>query len=607
MISRWLLGALAGMAAAAGSTEALAQEQNPLALNRFHPAPAGDRMFGVQSPFVAGEATPHLMLLLDYAHNPLVLRRQADSSDIGSVVENQLFLHANATFALFNRLAINLDLPIALAQSGDTPTPTGTTEVFTSPEGAQIGDLRIGLRLRLLGEYDDAFQLALGGYVWVPTGNSEQGSYVSDGKVRGLPQLIVGGRGEKFVWSAAVGPELRGTQTYAQVEQGTSLQGGAGFGVLLGEERHLQVGIETSISTVLGNPSRRNTNAELLLGGRYRVAGPVEIGLGVGPGLTSGIGTPDFRGVAMIAFSPEQKKEAPPPPADRDKDTILDAQDACPDVPGVASDDAKKHGCPPPKDTDKDTIIDDLDACPTEPGPANEDPKKHGCPPPPDKDKDGIPDAADACVDVPGVADADAKKNGCPPDKDGDTVIDAEDACVNIPGRKTADPATNGCPGDTDGDTIRDDKDACPNEKGKADPDPAKNGCPTSVRVTETEIIILQQVQFDTARATIKPVSNALLDEVAAVLKEHPEILKLEVQGHTDNRGGVKYNEKLSQDRANAVMKAMVKRGVEAERMTAKGYGPHQPADTNDTDEGRQKNRRVQFKITEKKPKAPAQ
>jgi outer membrane protein OmpA-like peptidoglycan-associated protein len=91
------------------------------------------------------------------------------------------------------------------------------------------------------------------------------------------------------------------------------------------------------------------------------------------------------------------------------------------------------------------------------------------------------------------------------------------------------------------------------------------------------------------------------------VLKEHPEIVKLEVQGHTDNRGGVKYNEKLSQDRANAVMKAMVKRGVEAERMTAKGYGPHQPADTNDTDEGRQKNRRVQFKITEKKPKAPAQ
>ncbi|NUQ74372.1 MAG: OmpA family protein [Polyangiaceae bacterium] len=605
-LSRWLLGALAGFAAAAGSSEAIAQEQDALALNRFHPAPAGDRMFGVQSPFVAGEMTPHMMLLLDYAHNPLVLRREADSSDIGSVVGNQLFLHANATFALWNRIAVNLDLPIALAQSGDSPTPTGTAEIFTSPDSAQLGDLRIGLRLRLLGDYFDPFQLAIGGYLWVPTGNSDPGSYVSDGSIRGLPQLIAGGRGDKFVWSAAVGPEIRGSQTYATVEQGTSIQGGAGFGVLLGEQRHLQVGIEASIGTVLGDPSRRNTNAELLLGGRYRIAGPIEIGLGVGPGLTSGIGTPDFRGVAMIAYSPEQKKPEPPPP-DRDKDTIIDAKDACPDTPGLANADPKKHGCPPPPDTDKDTIIDELDACPTEPGPANDDPKKHGCPPPPDKDKDGIIDAQDACVDVPGVADAEPKKNGCPPDKDNDGVYDAQDACVDIPGLKTADPATNGCPGDTDGDTIRDDKDACPNEKGKADADPQKNGCPVAVRVTDTEIIILQQVQFDTARSTIRKVSDPLLDEVAAVLQEHPEILKVEVQGHTDNRGGVKYNERLSQDRSNAVMKALVKRGVDAGRMTAKGYGPHQPIADNDSEEGRQKNRRVQFKITEKKPKAPAQ
>jgi outer membrane protein OmpA-like peptidoglycan-associated protein len=562
----------------------------------------------VPSPFVAGEATPHLMLLLDYAHNPLVLRRESTGADIGSVVGNQLFLHANATFALFNRLAINVDLPVAVAQSGDNPEPPGTSQLFTSPSDAQIGDLRIGLRLRLIGDYFDPFQLAIGGYVWVPTGNGDPGSYVSDGKVRGLPQLIAGGRGDKFIWSVAVGPELRPAQTYATVVQGTSIQGGAGFGVLLGEQRHFQIGLEMTLGTVLEDPSRRNTNAELLLGGRYRVAGPIEIGAGVGPGLTSGIGTPDFRAVGMLAFSPEQKKEAPPPPpSDRDKDTILDAQDACPDVPGVTDKDPKKHGCPPPKDTDKDTIIDDVDACPTEPGPANADAKKHGCPPPPDRDKDGIVDAADACPDVPGVADADAKKNGCPPDKDGDTVIDAEDACVDIPGRKTADAATNGCPGDTDGDTIRDDKDACPNEKGKADADPQKNGCPVAVRVTETEIIILQQVQFDTARATIRKVSDPLLDEVAAVLKEHPEITRIEVQGHTDNKGSVKLNEKLSQDRATAVMKALTKRGVEAERMTAKGFGPNQPVADNNTDEGRQKNRRVQFKIVEKKPKAPAQ
>jgi outer membrane protein OmpA-like peptidoglycan-associated protein len=357
---------------------------------------------------------------------------------------------------------------------------------------------------------------------------------------------------------------------------------------------------------VLAEPSRRNTNAEALLAGRYRVAGPIEVGIGVGPGLTSGIGTPDFRGVALIAFSPEQVKEAPAqPPSDRDKDTILDAADACPDVAGVADKDPKKHGCPPPRDSDKDGIFDDVDACPTEPGLKSEDPKKHGCPPPPDRDKDGIIDAEDACADVAGVADPDPKKHGCPPDKDGDGVIDAEDACIDIPGRKTQDPATNGCPGDTDGDTIRDDKDACPNEKGKPNADATKNGCPVGVRVTETEIIILQQVQFDTAKATIRKVSDGLLDEVAAVLAEHPEITRLEVQGYTDNRGGVQYNERLSQARSEAVMKALVKRGIDAGRLTAKGFGPHEPIADNATDEGRQKNRRVQFKILEKKPKQP--
>ena len=155
---------------------------------------------------------------------------------------------------------------------------------------------------------------------------------------------------------------------------------------------------------------------------------------------------------------------------------------------------------------------------------------------------------------------------------------------------------------DTDGDGIMDDVDACPNEKGPADPDPKKNGCPRSVRVTENEIFILEQVQFDTAKATIKKVSDGLLDEVAGVLKEHPEIKRLEVQGHTDNTGSKNGNKVLSQQRADAVMKAMIKRGILAVRLTAKGYGQEVPVGDNSTDEGRQKNRRVQFTILEKGP-----
>ena len=123
------------------------------------------------------------------------------------------------------------------------------------------------------------------------------------------------------------------------------------------------------------------------------------------------------------------------------------------------------------------------------------------------------------------------------------------------------------------------------------------------MRVSESEILILDQVQFDTGKAVIKKVSDDLLDQVASVLREHPEITKIEVQGHTDDRGYRALNDTLSQARASAVMKAMIQRGIAADRLTAKGYGQNRPLVENTTEEGRQKNRRVQFIIVEKQPK----
>jgi outer membrane protein OmpA-like peptidoglycan-associated protein len=390
----------------------------------------------------------------------------------------------------------------------------------------------------------------VGGYLWAPTGASN--SFVSSGQARGLPQLILGGRVvERVVWSAAAGPELQKATTFAGVDQGTMFKWGAGLGFLLGEERHLQIGPEVSGSVVLRDVQKRTTNAEALLGLRYRIVDDVELGAGAGPGLTSGIGTPDFRAVLSLAYTPEQKlakapEPQPPPP--------------------------EKEAPPPaPKDTDGDGIIDDDDACVDVKGVATDDPKTNGCPP--DRDHDGIIDSEDACPDEKGIADEDPKKNGCPPPKD------------------------------TDGDGIFDPDDACPNEKGPRDEDPKKNGCPKAVRVTENEVMILEQVQFDTGKATIHKESNDLLDQVADVLKEHPELTKLEVQGHTDDRGGLAMNQKLSQARADAVMKAMISRGVSPDRLTAKGYGQSKPLDTNSTAEGRQRNRRVQFIIVDKKPK----
>ena len=626
---------LLGTGAGASAQDAPAAASPPLALNRFYPAPPGDRMFGVQSPYAAGDLTPHFSVVADYAHNPLVLKTVSTGEGRGAVVSDQLFLHLQGGFAIKQRLFLNVSFPIALLQSGGSPQ--GNSVTFTSPQDADIGDLRIGARFRILGDYWDPFQLAIGGYVWVPTASGEAGSFVGDGDFRGLPQLIAGGRiAERVVWAFNIGPDIRGSQVFGGsngTSQGTMLRLDGGLGVLLDDARNLQVGLEANAAFNLDNqtddPIGRATNMEVLAGGKYRFLGDFEVGAGVGPGLTAGIGTPDVRVVGMLAYTPEMKKEEP---KDTDGDGILDAQDACPTVKGPASSDPKLHGCP---DTDGDGIADPKDACPTVKGLANDDPELHGCPDadgdgvvdaqdacpqvkgvktedpatngcPPDADGDGILDADDACPTVKGLAHEDPKLNGCP-DTDGDGIFDAQDACPEIKGIKTEDPATNGCPGDRDGDTIRDDKDACPDEKGKPNEDPTKNGCPEAVRVTETEVVILQQVQFDTNKATIKKVSDPLLDEVAGVFREHPEILKIEVQGHTDNKGAPALNKKLSQDRAESVKKALVKRGISDGRMVPKGYGPDKPIADNGTDEGRQKNRRVQFVILEKttKDKAP--
>ncbi|MEB2322927.1 MAG: OmpA family protein [Sorangiineae bacterium] len=589
--------------AAASSLLSSQARADGLPLDRFDPAPAGDRMFGVPSPFVAGHLRPHIAAYLDYARMPLVLRNTESGDKAGNVVSDQLFLHLNATLPLFDRLALSINVPFALAQAGDAPGQAGA---LPAVGGAELGELRAGLRLRLLGEYQDAFQLGLGGYAWFPTGDSD--GYVGNGSVRGMPQLLLGGRTDRIVWSAAAGPQFRAGQSFANVSDGTQINVGAGIGFLLGSRKQFQVGPEAYAAFTVKSDEKaqhddfaRSSNLEVLLDGRWRVVDDVELGLGVGPGLTSGLGTPAFRGVLMVAYTPKIEKVAP---GDRDGDGILDKDDACPDVAGVASDDPAKNGCP--SDRDGDGILDKDDACPDVPGVKSDDPAKHGCPLPGDRDGDGILDKDDACPDVAVVENDDPAKNGCPPDRDGDGILDKDDACPDVPGVKSDDPAKHGCPPDTDGDGIPDDKDACPAEAGPADPDPKKNGCPT-VHVTDKEIVILEQVQFDTNQATIKPVSNELLDKVAAVFRDHLEIQKVEVQGHTDNRGNPAYNKGLSQRRAAAVVAALVKRGIVGSRLVAKGYGQERPIADNSTDAGRQQNRRVQFQIIEKASKVDGQ
>src|SRR5689334_16753145 len=142
-ISRWLLCALGASAGLPRTARA-----EPFALDRFSPAPAGDRMYGVQSPFAAGHQEAHATALLDYAHNPLILKKNSDDEEIGAVVSHQLFLHLNGSIAIWQRVNFSLELPVALYQAGESPQPD-QAPIFASPSSAAFGDLRVGLRVRL--------------------------------------------------------------------------------------------------------------------------------------------------------------------------------------------------------------------------------------------------------------------------------------------------------------------------------------------------------------------------------------------------------------------------------------------------------------------------
>jgi outer membrane protein OmpA-like peptidoglycan-associated protein len=221
---------------------------------------------------------------------------------------------------------------------------------------------------------------------------------------------------------------------------------------------------------------------------------------------------------------------------------------------------------------------------------------------PRDTDGDGIPDTRDSCINEPEDKDGYLDEDGCPDtDNDADGVIDAKDKCPNEPEDLDGFQDDDGCPDpDNDGDQVADIDDYCPNTPGVRGGD--RPGCPQKnalIVVTEREIRITQQIQFEFNRAVIRPgISYRILDEVVGVLDENPKI-NLEVQGHTDNVGTDGYNMKLSQSRADAVRTYLVSKGVAAPRLVAKGYGFHQPIVPNTTAGNRELNRRVQFIRTE--------
>ena len=278
----------------------------------------------------------------------------------------------------------------------------------------------------------------------------------------------------------------------------------------------------------------------------------------------------------------------------------------CPDEPEDFDGFKDEDGCPDP-DNDNDGIPDVDDRCPNVPEDRDGDHDEDGCPEggDGDRDGDGIPDSNDKCPDDPEDRDGFQDEDGCPdPDNDQDGIPDKMDKCPNDPEDKDGFEDQDGCPDpDNDQDGIPDVRDKCPNEPETYNGFEDEDGCPDkgSVIIQDNNIIILEKIKFMTDSAEILPQSNPILDAVATTFAHHPEFTLLEIAGHADERASDEHNLKLTQDRVNSVMRALIARGIAPGRLRSKGYGEFCPEDPGHNEAAWEKNRRVEFKIVKTK------
>jgi OmpA-OmpF porin, OOP family len=487
-----------------------------------------------------------------YAHNAFRAENHVDDLTKaetleGPPVEHHFTTYFTAGADILERGSVQLTFPLVAYQSGYS---TGNNDVqlrqYVDLKPVAPGDMRLDGRFVIFRTESKSFKIAARGAVFLPTGNDF--SFAGDTTAGGNVSVAAEYASSKFFVTANVGFTFRPRAQLHEFVAGRELTYGIGGYVPLLKDR-LRIGAEIFGSVGMLPETLGDSDAKPLewsIGARYGLDKQKRFyaGLSGGSRLTHGY-APDFRIVAMIGGAFPLK------------DTNVDSGDA----KYVLRDDV---------DTDKDGFFDYIDMCVLDPEDKAQPNPDDGCPTMADTDNDGIPDGGDKCKTVAEDKDGVDDRDGCPED-------------------------------DADKDGIPDNEDMCPKEPGQPNTeDPSKHGCPVFVRRIQgsSEIEITKQVEFEFDKAVILPKSFPILDEVVRLLKANPEIKLLSIEGHTDNVGITDYNEKLSAQRAAAVVQYLINRGgIAKERLVSKGWGARKPKDTNDTDEGRAKNRRVEFHI----------
>lgn len=546
--NRRALGALIGAALTLAPAVAAAQAST-FYLDRLYMAGAPDDGIGIWRPEISEKVRFFGQLGVGFQLNPFRAENYIDGSaaGVGNPVDTQtgMYIHVGAEF--LKRIQVQIALPVILGQTTNTTTGADKVSAATSAPG----DMRIEARGLIFRNDARTFRLGVNAAIGAPTG--DQQSWGGEGKASGFLGLAAEYDFKRFYIDLNTGFQFRprsdlnktfivgndwryGLGAYFPLRDDTFRLGLAVFGTASIEG---EAAFKTDNSTL-----EWMAEGKMALDQKKRL----RVGFGGGTRLTPGY-APDLRLVATIGYHIPIEDTVPPSPPKKFR-VIEEAKAA---------------------DTDKDGLPDDIDLCPTEPEdhkPPNAD---DGCPQPPDRDGDGIPDSSDKCPDKPEDFDKIDDQDGCPEE-------------------------------DFDADGVGDAVDACPKEPGEPSGEKDKNGCPVFIRRVEgsTEIEILKQVQFATGSAKILSNSFKILDEVVKLMTVNKDVKLVAIEGHTDDRGSVTMNEKLSDDRANSVRQYLIDKGIHPDRLTAKGYGPAKPIADNKTNEGRQKNRRVEFHIRDR-------
>ncbi len=587
----------------AGNT-AFAQEEpkRNYVVEQFEPLPnQGTNILNIGKSEVIRHLAPSFGLMLHFQDDPYQLVFEDDEERIHQrildyVVKGEIW----ASIGLFDYVDISLVMPVILAQeAGDIQEDNPNAPIFgTGLSSFTTADLRIVPKLKILDSRDfSGFGLAFLLPISLPTGDTD--AYASEGNVRIEPRLALdyttdGG----FVVAANVAFQPRGTRQVLNFENTDAFKFGLGLEIPLVEDLALIGSFFGTVAVGADADASRTTPMEVLGGVQWWFAKDWIGNIGAGSGLTDGVGSPDFRAFLSIGYTPRQPREN-----DADKDGILDDVDQCPLEPEDKDGFEDEDGCPD-VDNDKDGVLDVSDgsadstgfgACRNDPEDKDLFQDEDGCPDP-DNDNDGILDTADGAIDASGFGacrndpedkDRFMDEDGCSdPDNDGDKILDVVDGKKIGGGTEKDDTGYGKCRDEPETVNEWEDDDGCADIKPKA-------------VLTETGIQILEKVYFDFNKATIQTRSYPLLDEVVRILTENPQVNLIRVEGHTDNVGSRAYNAGLSDRRAKSIMKYLVSKGIAANRLIAKGYGFDFPIDTNATQDGRDRNRRVEFNILE--------